>query len=68
MSKREAKLCFDDIKDSILKIEKYTKGLSYDEFVSVGMRVDAVVRNLSIIGEAANNISVEIKSQYPLIP
>ena len=42
MSKREAKLCFDDIKDSILKIEKYTKGLSYDEFVDDPMRVDAV--------------------------
>lgn len=68
MSKREAKLYFDDIKDSILKIEKYTESLSYDDFVSDSMRIDAVIRNLSIIGEAVNNLSPEIKSKYPLIP
>ncbi len=68
MFKREAKLYFDDIKDSILKIEKYADDLSYDEFVGDSMRVDAVVRNLSIIGEAVNNLSAEIKSRHPLVP
>lgn len=51
MSKREAKLYFDDIKDSIRKIERYTSGLSHNEFVNDAMRVDAVVRNLSVIGD-----------------
>ena len=32
------------------------------------MIIDAVVRNLSIIGEAVNNLPEEIKVQSPLIP
>jgi len=32
------------------------------------MVIDAVVRNLEIIGEAAKNLSKETKSQYPEIP
>jgi len=32
MAKREDKLYLRDILDAILKIEKYTKNLSYEEF------------------------------------
>lgn len=65
MSKREIKLYLEDIKDSIGKIEEYTKGLDFDEFVKDTMAIDAVVRNLTIIGEAARNIPEEIKSKNP---
>ncbi|HDH31284.1 MAG TPA: DUF86 domain-containing protein [Candidatus Wolfebacteria bacterium] len=67
MSKREDKLYIADIKDSIKKIEEYTKGLDFDEFVKDSMAMDAVVRNLTIIGEAAKNIPEEIKSKNPHI-
>lgn len=65
MSKRKAKLYIEDIKNSIGKIEEYTKGLGFDEFVKDAMIIDAVVRNLTIIGEAARNIPEEIKSENP---
>lgn len=65
MSKRTIKLYLEDIKDSIGKIEKYTKGLDLDKFSKNTMLLDAVVRNLSIIGEAVRSIPKEIKVKYP---
>jgi uncharacterized protein with HEPN domain len=46
------------------KILKYTKNLSYDEFCKNDLVVDAVVRNIEILGEAAKNISDALKSKY----
>jgi len=65
MSKREIGLYIEDIKDSIKKIEKYTKNIDFKEFISDAKTIDAVVRNLSIIGEAVRNIPKDIKTNYP---
>lgn len=65
MSKRGAKLYLEDIRDSIKKIEEYTKDLNFDEFIKDEKTIDAVVRNLTIIGEAAKNIPNKIKSKNP---
>lgn len=56
--------------DMILACEKilnYTKNLSYEDFHSNDMVVDAVIRNIEIIGEAVKNISKEVKMKYPEI-
>ncbi len=42
-----------DILECIRKIEKYTQTINYKEFCSKDLVVDAVTRNLEIIGEAA---------------
>ncbi len=68
MSKRDAKLFLYDILESVEKIEKYTRDLSFDEFVENELIVDAVIRNLEIIGEAVKNIPEEVRSKYPEIP
>jgi uncharacterized protein with HEPN domain len=68
MSKRTPDLLIQDIIESAQKILEYTKGLAYDDFKSDSMRVDAVIRNFEIIGEAANNISLACQNQYPQIP
>lgn len=65
MSKRTPKLYLEDIKDSIRKIESYTSSLSFDEFKKDMLTIDAVVRNLTIIKEAARSIPQEIKSKNP---
>ena len=65
MSKRKPKLYLEDIKSSIAKIENYIKGLSFEEFTKNTLVLDAVVRNLTIIGEAARNIPEEIKLKNP---
>lgn len=68
MSKREFKLYLQDILDSITKIEEYIEGLSYESFGKDEKTIDAVVRNLEIIGEAARKIPSEFTAQHPDIP
>lgn len=68
MSKRSPKLYLDDILTSIANVEQYTKELSFEEFVHDRKTIDAVVRNLEIIGEAAKNLPEKITAQYPKIP
>lgn len=65
MSRRGIYLYIEDIKDSIRKIEKYTHGVNFYEFSRDEKLIDAVVRNLSIIGEAVRNIPKEIKIKIP---
>ena len=68
MSEREPKLYLEDIRTSIERIEKYTENLTFEDFSKNIIVIDAVLRNLSIIGEAAKNLPEEIKSKYPDIP
>jgi len=67
MTHRTYRLFIEDIRDSIEKIERYIEGFSYKEFVENEMVVDAVVRNLEVIGEASRNIPKEIQEKYSSI-
>ena len=64
MSKRPVELLLDDILQAIGRIEQYIKDLSFDAFSEDQKSVDAVVRNLEIIGEAANRLPDEFKEKY----
>ena len=66
--KRSNKLFIEDIIESIDKIEDYIKDMSYEEFIDEQMVIDAVIRNLEVIGEAAKNLSDDIKNKYKNIP
>ncbi len=55
----------EDILGSIQKIKDYTRGMPYEQFSEDGKTMDAVIRNLEIIGEAAGNIPLEIQQEYP---
>lgn len=58
----------NDIHDCIIKIEEYIDEVTFDDFKNNEMMVDAVIRKLEVIGEAAAHIPDEIKEQYPDIP
>ncbi|HHX49967.1 MAG TPA: DUF86 domain-containing protein [Clostridia bacterium] len=64
---RDYKVYLDDILEAINRIESYTAGIPWDEFCKDTKTVDAVVRNLSIIGEAAKKIPSPVRRQYPEI-
>ncbi len=64
MSKRPIDLLLSDMLDAIGRIEEYTQGLSYETFSSDQKSIDAVVRNLEIIGEAANRLPDELKEKH----
>ena len=58
----------DDILEAIDKIERYTDGIGFKEWQQDDKTVDAVVRNIEVIGEAASHLPVEIQDQYKDIP
>jgi uncharacterized protein with HEPN domain len=68
MSKREPSVLLDDIRTSIGKIERYIANLDEASFVADEKTIDAVVRNLEIIGEAAKQLPAEFKTRYSKVP
>jgi uncharacterized protein with HEPN domain len=52
------------IREAIESIEEYLKDIAYTDFASNKMMVDAVVRELEIMGEASNNLSDEFREKY----
>jgi uncharacterized protein with HEPN domain len=67
MSKRPIDLLLNDILDAIDRVEKYTKEMSFDLFSNDQKSIDAVVRNLEIIGEAANRLPDDFKESHPRV-
>jgi uncharacterized protein with HEPN domain len=57
-----------DILDGIRVIEEYVHEMTYERFVQDRKTVDAVVRNLITIGEAASNVPAEVQERYAEIP
>jgi uncharacterized protein with HEPN domain len=66
--KRSYNLFVEDILESMDKIENYIRDLYYDDFIENHMVIDAVLRNLEIIGEAANNIPHDLRNKFLNIP
>jgi len=61
---KDYKVYIDDILESIAKIRLYVEGTSFEWFCSDPRTIDAINRNLGIIGEAANRIPEDIKNKY----
>jgi uncharacterized protein with HEPN domain len=68
MKKRNEKFFLFDIKYSVEKILKYSKNLSFDEFINDEKTIDAIERNFEIIGEAVKSLSPKTKNKYPYVP
>ncbi|MBU4534253.1 MAG: DUF86 domain-containing protein [Euryarchaeota archaeon] len=62
MSSRDQILFLEDILESIQFIDQYICDLDYSDFINDRKTFDAVLRNLEVIGEAAKNISDQVKS------
>lgn len=62
------KIYLEHILDAIKIIEGYIGDMSYEEFKENKMAVDAVIRELAVIGEAANNLSEEFVKNNPGLP
>jgi uncharacterized protein with HEPN domain len=54
--------------ESILAIERYTEGMSQRAILESSLHKDAIVRNLEVLGEAANQLTKEIHLLAPNIP
>jgi len=56
------------ILDAISRIEEYTHGIKYEDFIDNHLIQDGVIRQIEIIGEATKMLSKEIRERYPEIP
>lgn len=68
MSTREWRLRIEDILEAIRRIEQYTDGMQYEQWQEDQKTVDAVVRNIEIIGEAAKHVPLEVQMSFPAVP
>ncbi len=62
---RDLRLYLEDILEACARIASYTAPVDFDSFAADRMRVDAVVRNLEIIGEAVKNIPHAQRTRAP---
>ncbi len=62
---RDHRLYPDDIVEAVDRIRSYVEGMDYPRFAADQRTIDAVVRNLEIIGEAARSLPVEVKGSIP---
>lgn len=63
MSKRAPEVLLNDILQCAESIFEYSEGQTYTDFIADRKTFDAVVRNLEIIGEAANRLPDDYKAQ-----
>jgi hypothetical protein len=68
MSIRAWHMRIEDILEAIENIAEYTSGMDYSAWQKDRRTIDAVIRNLEVIGEAATYIPEEIKGKYSEIP
>lgn len=64
MYRRPVRILVEDILESIEKINGYLKGYHHHQFIHDEKTIDAVVRNLEIMGEAANRLPRRFRSQH----
>jgi uncharacterized protein with HEPN domain len=62
---RDVRVHVEDMLVATDKISMFVKNMSLDEFKKDEKTLDAVIRNLEIIGEAAKQIQDEIRDKYP---
>lgn len=65
---REWRLRVEDILESIGKIQDYTSGMGFEAFAWDDRTADAVLRNLGVIGEAANHVPGSVRRRHPDLP
>lgn len=56
MSDRHSDILLSDMLDSIAAILDYSAGMDFDAFLLDRKTRDAVIRNLQVLGEAANRV------------
>lgn len=62
---RDYKVYLEDILEAAARINSYMKGLSKSQFKADDKTLDAVVRNLEVIGEAVKKVPKTVRRKAP---
>lgn len=62
---RDSSVYLEDIVTAAERIASYVEGYSRESFGGDPKTVDAVVRNLEIIGEAVKQVPIQVREQAP---
>ena len=62
---RDYKNYLQDVLEAIASIREYTVGFSLETLAGDRKTIDAVVRNLEVIGEAVKGIPESVRSRHP---
>ena len=68
MPHRNWQLRIADIIEAIEKCLAYVDEMTFDQFVDDPKTIDAVIRNIAVIGEAARNVPEEVIDQNSSLP
>lgn len=68
MPSRNSRLRIQDIINAANSIQNYTAGMTFEEFQQNEILIKAILYDFVVIGEAAINVSNEVKSRSPQIP
>jgi uncharacterized protein with HEPN domain len=68
MPHRPVGIVLEDILERIERIQRFVAGLGREAFLDDQKTVDSVVRNLEVIGEAANRLPEDFRDQNPSVP
>ncbi|HEW92275.1 MAG TPA: DUF86 domain-containing protein [Thermotogaceae bacterium] len=66
--KRKSSLYIKDLLEAMEKIEEFTQGMSFEDFIQDDKTSSAVVRKLEIIGEAVKQLPKEVRDRFEEIP
>jgi len=62
---RDPLLFLEDIEKACDKVVRYTEGRSKDDVFRDDVRLDAVLLNLYVVGEAVKKLPVDLRSRHP---
>ena len=68
MRPREWRLRVEDILEATTRIQLYVEGFSFEQFQNDQKTVDAVIRNLEVIGEAVRHLMASQEALPPHVP
>jgi len=61
---RDYRRYLQDIRERALRIQRHTQGKTYDQFAQDDLLIDAVIRNLEVIGEAVKRIPYSVRRKH----
>jgi uncharacterized protein with HEPN domain len=68
MTRRDYAEYLQDILTAIDEVSEFTIGLTFDQFEADRKTVNAVIRSIEVVGEAARKIPEDLRVRFPEVP